>query len=100
MLVYNLTSGPVVYKGRKLPPNGGSADIRDMSFIPNRDLELEKARILSFGKLPQWWLDEQSLKVVVVAVPVPAPVKILAAPVVVISTSPVDMEKPMSSKKK
>lgn len=55
MLIYNLTQRDVVYKGRKIPPNGGSLEFGDMSFIPTRDLELETAKVLAFGKLPRWW---------------------------------------------
>ena len=75
MLVYNLTSKVITYKGRKIPVNGGSVNIPTLSFIPTRDLELETARVLSFGKLPKWWLTEQALKAVAVAVSVPKEVE-------------------------
>jgi len=55
MRVYNLTTDVVVYKGRQIPPNGESLEFGDLSFVPNRDLALENARVISFGRLPDWW---------------------------------------------
>ena len=95
MLVYNLTNGEVTYKGKKVPPNGGSVNIPDLSFIPNRDLELEKARILAFGSLPRWWAVEQALKTTVAA-PVPVvelpPMKAPEKKIVITTEAPVEVE--------
>jgi len=66
MLVYNLTQRDVIYKGRKIPPNGGSLEFSGMDFIPTRDRELEGAKVLAFGKLPRWWRPMRPA-------PVPAP---------------------------
>ena len=62
MKVFNLTSKPLDYRGVVLSPNGGSHDYRDMSYVPSRDRTLVEKKIISFGNLPQWWLDEQDLK--------------------------------------
>ena len=65
MRVYNLSQGEITYKGKKIPPNGGSAEFQDLTFIPNRDLALQDAKILAFGSLPKWWKVEQALKATV-----------------------------------
>lgn len=67
MLVFNLTGGEVTYKGRKIPPHGGSVDFRDLTHIPTRDRELETAKVLAFGSLPAWWHQEKALKATVMA---------------------------------
>lgn len=54
MRVFNLTKTDHVYKGRTIPPNGGSLEYGEI-FVPDRDLALEKAGILAFGKLPTNW---------------------------------------------
>jgi len=64
MFVFNLTQHDVVYKGKKIPPNGGSLEFRDMDFIPTRDRELEAAKVLSFGALPRWWTSARAAKTV------------------------------------
>lgn len=53
MKVYNLTDQTLHYAGRAIPPYGFE-DI-DVQFIPNRDLELQKKGVLSFGSLPIGW---------------------------------------------
>lgn len=73
MRVYNLSSKEVVYKGKKIPPNGGSVEVQGMTFIPNRDLALQEARVLAFGKLPKWWEMDKAL--MTAAAPTPAPKK-------------------------
>ena len=72
MFVYNLTQGPVVYRGKPIPPNGGSLEFRDMDFIPTRDRELETAKILAFGSLPRWWVAARAAKPAAPAVKVSA----------------------------
>lgn len=62
MLVFNLSEKALDYRGIKLKANGGSYNYRDMTFVPDRDLELAKSKILAFGALPQWWLDERNRK--------------------------------------
>jgi hypothetical protein len=62
MRVFNLSPQEVTYKGRRIPPNGGSAEFPTLSFIPDRDLALQEARILSFGSLPKWWKVGQAIK--------------------------------------
>jgi hypothetical protein len=63
MQVYNLTERPIDFHGRTIPPNGGSVSFPELdSFIPDRDQELERARVLSFGHVPEWWKNEQRLK--------------------------------------
>lgn len=62
MRVFNLTSEEVTYKGRKIPPNGGSIDYLDLTFIPNRDRELEAGKVLAFGCLPPWWHQQEAMK--------------------------------------
>jgi len=51
--VFNLTPQSLVYRGRSIPPYG-SEEIA-VAFIPNRDLALQKAGVLSFGSLPNGW---------------------------------------------
>lgn len=68
MLVYNLTKDEVTYKGRKIPPNGGCVDFLDLTFIPNRDRELETKKVLAFGCLPTWWNLQEALKTTVTGV--------------------------------
>ena len=62
MRVYNVTQGEITYRGKKIPPNGGSVEFQDITFIPNRDLALQDAKMLAFGSLPKWWKVEQALK--------------------------------------
>lgn len=62
MLVFNLTAGPVYYRGRPIPPDGGSLEFSDMSYVPTRDMALEANKVLSFGKLPDWWMFQQEAK--------------------------------------
>lgn len=62
MRVFNLTPKPLDYRGVQLAANGGSHDFRDMAFVPNRDRALVEKKILSFGNLPQWFLDERALR--------------------------------------
>jgi hypothetical protein len=73
MLVFNLTGGEVTYKGRKIPPHGGSVDFRDLTHIPTRDRELETAKVLAFGALPAWWHQQKALKATVVQATVMKP---------------------------
>lgn len=94
MFVYNLTQSPVVYKGKPIPPNGGSLEFRDMDFIPTRDRELETAKVLSFGSLPRWWKSKTAPKVEAAQ---PAPKQ----KVFITMETPVDVtEKTMPSYKK
>lgn len=69
MRVFNLTDQRVDYKGRTIAPYG--SDEFDLSFIPDRDRGLEKARILAFGALPKNWRRPQPP-------PEPVPVKMVA----------------------
>ena len=62
MLVFNLTDKPLNYRGILLGADGGSHDFRDMEFIPNRDLLLERKRVLAFGTLPDWWIHARHAK--------------------------------------
>lgn len=56
MRVYNLTPDTEIdYRGHRIPPNGGFADLRDLTFLPDRDKQLEKDRVLAFGALPPWF---------------------------------------------
>ena len=64
MRVYNVSTHEVTYKGKNIPPNGGSAEFK-MDFIPNRDLALQDAKVLAFGALPKWWKLEQALQTTV-----------------------------------
>jgi hypothetical protein len=61
VLVYNLTPTEVTYKGRRIPPNGGSLEYQDLTFIPTRDLELEKSKVLAFGSVPHWWIVQKAV---------------------------------------
>lgn len=62
MLVFNLTAGPVYYRGRPIPPDGGSLEFADMSYVPTRDMALQENKVLAFGKLPDWWMFLQEAK--------------------------------------
>lgn len=55
MLVYNLTSQPLVYRGRTRPPEG-SYDFKDMTWVPDRDAALQESGLLAFGALPYGWV--------------------------------------------
>ena len=57
MLVFNLTQKDLIYRGRSIPPNGGSLNYPelDKGQVPARDRKLEKAHVLAFGILPFWW---------------------------------------------
>lgn len=59
MRVYNLTDQVLSYRGKDLPPNGGSKDFQELDvFIPDRDRELEERKVIAFGALPSWWHDQ------------------------------------------
>lgn len=61
MKVYNLTNMPIDFKGKTIPPNGGFVEYPMLGgFIPDRDRELEKNKVLSFGELPVWWRLQQA----------------------------------------
>lgn len=79
MLVYNLTEAELNYKGKKIPPNGGSVNMPDLTFIPDRDRALESSKVLAFGKLPKWWTIEQALKAAAAA-PAPKVAAVVAQP--------------------
>jgi hypothetical protein len=110
MLVYNLTQRPVVYKGKPIPPDGGSLEFGDMDFIPTRDRDLETAKILSFGSLPRWWTAAKASKAAQVTAVVTKPGSpnrngdVFPEKLVVTMDAPVDhTDKPsfsMSTKKK
>jgi hypothetical protein len=53
MRVFNLTDQRVDYRGKLIPPYG--SEEYDLDFIPDRDRQLEKAKMLAFGALPKWW---------------------------------------------
>ena len=53
MRVFNLTDQTLVYGGRSIAPYGSEEVAID--FIPNRDLALQKAGVLSFSSLPKGW---------------------------------------------
>lgn len=57
MRVFNLTDQSLVYGGRTIAPYGSEEVAID--FIPNRDLALQKAGVLSFGSLPKGWTKPQ-----------------------------------------
>jgi hypothetical protein len=60
MRVYNLTEKPLDYRGKMLPPNGGSLEFPELDvFIPTRDRALEEKRFVAFGSLPVWWAKTQ-----------------------------------------
>ena len=62
MLVFNLTEKALDYRGIVLKANGGSHNFRDMTFVPDRDLELANKKVLAFGAIPQWWTEEYTRK--------------------------------------
>jgi hypothetical protein len=66
MLVFNLTEKELKFRGKPIPPNGGSNNYPELDpprgFIPNRDRKLEAQKVIAFGQLPKWWVLEQSLK--------------------------------------
>jgi hypothetical protein len=60
MRVFNVTPATdVEYRGRMIPSNGGYVDVPDPIFIPERDLQLERDRILAFHTLPSWFVQKQ-----------------------------------------
>lgn len=68
MRVYNLTDQRIDYKGRLIAPYG--SEEYDITFIPDRDRNLEKAKILAFGFLPKGWKKPQPPPEPVAKVPV------------------------------
>jgi hypothetical protein len=63
MLVFNLTSQELIYKGHTIPRDGGSVSLPELDkFIPDRDRELEEKKVLAFGSLPYWWTLQQGIK--------------------------------------
>lgn len=54
MKVFNLTDKDIDYRGHLLKAYG-SREYPDLSFIPNRDMTLQDAKVLSFGSLPVGW---------------------------------------------
>lgn len=53
MRVFNLTDQRVDYRGKLIPPYG--SEEYDLDFIPDRDRQLEKSKMLAFGAIPKWW---------------------------------------------
>ena len=85
MRVFNLTSETKIYKGKPIPPDGGSADFPTLSFIPNRDRELEQKKVLAFGALPAWFVREKAVRQAALAPkPVSAVVSVKVADVVAV----------------
>jgi hypothetical protein len=64
--VYNLTDKDLLFHKKSIPPNGGSQNYPELDppkgFIPDRDRELEKKKVVAFGTLPYWWKLQQSVK--------------------------------------
>lgn len=70
MRVFNLTRSTITYRGKPVPPNGGSSEFPDLDVVPPRDMELQDKKVLSFGSLPSWWVArKKSEEKKVVAVP-------------------------------
>lgn len=87
MRVFNLTDQPLMYGGRTIPPYG-SEEV-SLDFIPNRDLALQKAGVLSFGSLPRGW-----------AKPSPKPEPTVSSlPVVVVDTPKTEAVEPPVTEK-
>jgi hypothetical protein len=55
MKFYNLTDRAIEYRRKPIAPNGGFQTYPDLVFIPDRDRELERRGVLSFGSLPKYW---------------------------------------------
>lgn len=62
MRVFNLTPETKIYKGKPIPPDGGSVDFPTLDFIPNRDRMLEEKKVLAFGSLPAWFVREKAAR--------------------------------------
>lgn len=78
MRVFNLTDQTLVYGGRSIAPYGSEEVAID--FIPNRDLALQKAGVLSFGSLPKGWSKPEPK-------PDPKPINLYADTVQVVSSA-------------
>lgn len=77
MKVYNLTNGLLDYRGKLIPPRGGSLEYPELDvFIADRDRKLAQAGVISFGQLPKSWLAVETKKVE--EKPVPLALKELA----------------------
>lgn len=61
MRVFNLTKENVEYRGKTIPAEG-SLDFPQLSFIPDRDRELEGNKVLAFGQLPRWYTLEREVQ--------------------------------------
>jgi hypothetical protein len=63
MRVFNVTpSTEVEYRGRMISPNGGFVDLPDVPFLPDRDLQLERDKIIAFRRLPEWFLLKKQME--------------------------------------
>ena len=73
MRVYNVSSKVISYRGKDLFP-GASINFPELDeFLPDRDKELEKKKLLAFGSLPNWYLiDKETKAQKAAAKPVPA----------------------------
>lgn len=91
MLVYNLTTHPIVYRDRTLSPEG-SFDFKDMKFIPERDQALVKAGVLSFGSRPKGWKPFKPAPPAAIPVPTAVPVVQKAKAVETLSAEEVAVE--------
>jgi hypothetical protein len=62
MNVYNLTNKQITYRGKDIPVSGCLNYPELDTFIPTRDMELEKKKVLAFGELPLWWRINEETK--------------------------------------
>ncbi len=83
MRIFNLTADTIVYKGYKIPPNGGVLNLPQLEFIPDRDRLLETRGVLAFGRLPKDFKKRQAAATSQVSMPPidgPAPSEVTDSP--------------------
>ena len=56
MRVFNLTSHPLAFRQKVIPPSGAFLEFPELDqFVPTRERALEKAKVIAFGTLPADW---------------------------------------------
>src|SRR4051812_48211462 len=97
MRVFNLADKQLVYKGKTIPPNGGSAEFPDVAFLHERDTS---NHCLAFGSLPKGWKPKGMVEAELVASkagPAPVPTGVVFESMEV--AAPPGMESPKEGKR-
>lgn len=91
MIVYNLTESPLEFRGKVLPSSGGSLEFPELDvFISNRDKEMARSGVISFGQLPDAWRAKKMRKTALVQATKPATLANGLRELPVVDTPPID----------